>query len=180
MDKKDIREALEAGRKSMTGEQAAADSAAVIARLMSLPEWAAAKTVMAYYPIRREVDLRALIREGAQEKTMLLPVALSRGEMVIRAYESDDLLRLGRFGIPEPQGPAYEGPIDLIIVPGVGFDEKRHRLGRGGGYYDRFLEAHPEATVVAAAYDFQVVAEVPTEPHDKPVDAIATPSRLIR
>lgn len=180
MNKNELRDRLEAERKSIETVQVAVDSADIVARLMSLPEWVSARTVMAYYPIRCEVDLRSLIREGAREKTVLLPVALPGGRMEIRRYTGEAQLRPGRFGIPEPQGPSYEGPIDLIIVPGVGFDEHRHRLGRGGGYYDRFLEAHPEAAVVAVAYDFQVVPSVPVMTHDKPVDVIVTPSRLIR
>ena len=65
-------------------------------------------------------------------------------------------------------------------MAGVGFDRQLHRIGRGGGYYDRFLKKHPEAKKVAVAYDFQIVDHVPVSFFDQKVDAIITPTTIIR
>jgi 5-formyltetrahydrofolate cyclo-ligase len=91
------------------------------------------------------------------------------------------LLRAGRFGILEPDGPPFVGPIDLIIVPGLAFGRDGSRLGYGGGYYDRFL-ARPEqenALRCGAGYPFQLVDCLPTEPHDVPLTHVATPSDVV-
>ena len=85
----------------------------------------------------------------------------------------------GKFGIPEPTTQPYEGHIDLIIVPAVAFDKEGHRLGRGGGYYDRFLKKYPRATLIGVGYDFQLVEKVPTERHDRKMHRIVLPSQAI-
>ena len=74
----------------------------------------------------------------------------------------------------------YTGDVDLIIVPGVAFDRKLHRLGRGGGYYDRFLRQYKKAAHVAVAYDFQIVKEVPSSWFDRRVTCIVTEKEVIR
>jgi 5-formyltetrahydrofolate cyclo-ligase len=108
--------------------------------------------------------------------------------LVFLRIREDTRWRRSIFGVLEPE---TGDPLDLaalrvgetaIVVPGLGFDERGGRLGRGGGHYDRFLrDARAAATVwiVAAAFDLQIVADVPREPHDEPVDAIVTESRRI-
>jgi 5-formyltetrahydrofolate cyclo-ligase len=84
----------------------------------------------------------------------------------------------GQFNIPEPTTESYKEPIDLIILPGVGFDKHGNRLGQGGGYYDRFLAiGHKQSVLVAVAYDFQLVEKVPTNRRDKKMDYIILPTK---
>jgi 5-formyltetrahydrofolate cyclo-ligase len=87
----------------------------------------------------------------------------------------------GYLGIEEPSPLLMIdlNAIDLMILPGVAFDRFGGRLGRGGGYYDRMLEAYTGRTV-AAAFDFQLVEQVPVEPHDRPVDAVVTETNTIQ
>lgn len=177
--KKAMRGILEQKRRILTDEQIAAQSADILAHLEALPEFQAAKVVMAFYPIRHEVDMRPLLNKYKDEKVILLPVA-HRQTIELRRFIGRKDLKLGRFGIPEPQTPTYDGPRpDMIIVPGVGFDRKHNRLGRGRGYYDRFLRSMRGAMKVAVAYDFQIVKEIPHNFLDKKVDRIITPTEVI-
>jgi 5-formyltetrahydrofolate cyclo-ligase len=72
----------------------------------------------------------------------------------------------GDFHIPEPKNHPYTGDFDLIVVPGMAFDKAGHRLGRGKGYYDRFLSQYPQVYTIGLCFDFQLLPEVPSEPHD--------------
>lgn len=178
--KNDLRNRLEEKRRILQPDQRDAESSAIVERLAALPAFQEAKVVLAYYPFRNEVNIRALLEEYKDAKVILLPVVKPHHRMELRQYTGRSCLHRGTFGIPEPEGKAYRGKIDLVIVPGVGFDEDLHRLGRGGGYYDRFLDKYPRVPKVAVAYDFQVVPAVPVDRHDKKVDLVVTPSRLLQ
>ena len=178
--KNSLRQHLEMKRRAMPKEEAEVLSAAVVTQLESLPEFCEGRNIMLYYPIRNEVDVRPLLQAYQETKVLLLPVVLKGHKMELRQYTGPESLKKGRYNIPEPIGERYTGHIDTIIVPGVGFDRQLHRIGRGGGYYDRFLKKHPEAKKVAVAYDFQIVDHVPVSFFDQKVDAIITPTTIIR
>ena len=80
----------------------------------------------------------------------------------------------GYSGIPEPvaDGPEGDDPTALVLMPGIAFDKEGHRIGYGGGFYDKFLAKEPGHPTVALCYDFQVVKELPTEEFDIPVDLV--------
>lgn len=90
--------------------------------------------------------------------------------------ESD--LQPGPFGLLQPRADAERVVPDLLIVPLLGFTADGRRLGQGGGHYDRWLAAHPEAIAIGLAWDVQLVADLPHEPHDRPLAAVVTPTRL--
>ncbi len=152
--------------------------------LVKLPEWKAAKTVMLYAATKSEVQTRAAIDAGlAQGKRVCMPSAGS-DEKEMDAFEIkewDDLKPRGR-GYLEPvrQKTSMVEPakIGLIVVPGVAFDQKGNRLGRGAHYYDDFLR-RSRAPAVALAFEMQVVKEVPVEAHDVAVCKIVTEKRVI-
>ena len=133
-----LRAIVEQQRRMMSPEEVTSQSAAIIAQLEQMSAFREAKTVLLYYPIHNEVDLRPLLTKYEGQKTFLLPVT-HRRSMEVRPYDGEDMMRKGRLGVPEPQTETYRGAIDLILVPGVVFDQHRHRIGRGGGYYDKFL-----------------------------------------
>jgi len=166
-------------RRILTPEQVEEYSAAVVKRIEELHHFHKAKTVLIYYPVHNEVDLRQLVVRHCDEKTFLFPAVRHGHRMEVRTYEKHMHLHKGRYGIPEPHTPAYEGPIDLIIVPGVSFDRKCHRLGRGGGYYDRFLTRYPMTFCVGVCYDNQLHKEVPFGWRDKTMDRVITPTQTI-
>ena len=176
-EKKRLRELLKQKRRILTKEQVAEQSAIILAHLEQLPSFVAAKAVLIYYPTHNEVDLLPLIKKYKREKTFLFPV-VHRQSMDACPYEGNAKMHRGQFNIPEPTTEPYKEPIDLIILPGVGFDKHGNRLGQGGGYYDRFLAAgHKQSVLVAVAYDFQLVEKVPTNRRDKKMDYIILPTK---
>lgn len=171
---------IEQQRRILTREQVEKDSALIIAQIEQMSVFREAKTVMIYYPIHNEVDLRPLLSKYSGEKTFLLPVTHRRGRMEVRSYDGEEMMRKGRFGIPEPQTATYRGSIDLILVPGVVFDRHCHRIGRGGGYYDRFLRKHRQSCKVGVCYSFQLQREdIPHTWLDIQMNRVVTPRQTI-
>lgn len=174
-----MRGIVEQQRRVMTPEQVAEQSALIMARLEHMPSFKAAKTVMLYYPIHNEVDLRPLLNKYAGEKTFLFPVT-HRRYMDAHPYEGEEMMFKGHYGIPEPQTPPYKGKIDLILVPGVVFDQRGHRIGRGGGYYDKFLSRHSSVKKVGVCYAFQLKKHnIPYHLWDVRMDRVVTPQLTI-
>lgn len=174
-----LREVVEQQRRMLTKEQVAEQSALIIAQIEQMSAFREAQTVLIYYPIHNEVDLRPLLAKYEGQKTFLLPVT-HRHSMEVRPYDGEDMMRRGRLGVPEPQTFTYRGHIDLIIVPGVVFDQHRHRIGRGGGYYDRFLRKQLTAKKVGVCYSFQLKKHtIPHSWRDQKLDRIITPQQTI-
>lgn len=171
--KNQMRELLSQKRRIMTSEQVAESSALIIAQLQAHPLYQQASRILVYYPIHHEVDLRELMQ--TPDKQFYLPVA-HRHSLEIRPYVAGAKLKRGKFGIPEPTTAAYKGKLDLIIVPGVAFDHHCNRLGRGGGYYDRFLRSYRHTPKLGVGYDFQYVELVPTSWNDIKMDGVVTPN----
>ena len=136
-----------------------------------------AKVVMFYVSLKDEVSTMSMIDEAVKcGKRVCVPVIIKEEKRLIAGEIKDRTADLERqhFGIYQPKkGHVKEVPlenIDLIIVPGIAFDKKNVRLGRGHGYYDRFLCALPNKTrTVGLAFDFQVVEDLPQDSHDVPV-----------
>ena len=175
-DKKRVRELLAQKRRLLSKEDIAEQSSKVVAAVEQMPSFQSAKTVLIYYPTHNEVDLLLLIKRYKKEKTFLFPV-VHRKTMTACPYEGNAKMHRGKFNIPEPTTEPYVGDIDLILVPGVGFDKRGNRLGRGGGYYDKFITRLGSKTLlVGVGYDFQLVEEVPANRWDKRLDYVVTPS----
>lgn len=171
---------VEQQRRILTKEQVADASAHIISQIEQMSVFREAKTVMIYYPIHNEVDLRPLLIKYAGEKTFLLPVTHRRGRMEVRPYDGEEMMRKGHYGIPEPQTTTYTGAIDLILVPGVIFDRHCHRIGRGGGYYDRFLRKHPQSFKMGVCYSFQLQQkDIPHTWLDVRMNRVVTPQQTI-
>lgn len=175
---KALRTIVEQKRRIYPAEQAAADSHTIVEKIEQSAFFRDAGTVLLYYPIHNEVDLRPLLKYH-DSKTLLLPVT-HRESIEVRAYTGEDCLKEGYAHIPEPQTPTYTGKVDLILVPGVVFDRKGHRIGRGGGYYDRFLKKHKQSCKLGVAYDFQLKHhDLPQMFHDQPLNGVITPLETI-
>ena len=132
-------------------------------------------TFLTYWPLPDEVDIRPLIDQlVAEGKTVVLPKVTGDETMELRRYTSRDDLQEGAFHILEPVGEPFTDydQIDVALVPGMAFDAAGHRLGRGKGYYDRFLAAHPHLYKIGVCFPFQRVAEVPSEAHDIIMDEV--------
>jgi 5-formyltetrahydrofolate cyclo-ligase len=177
--KQSMRELLIQKRRMLSAEDRANLSALVLSQLEKMTVFREAKTVLLYYPKNNEVDVLPLFKRYKRDKVLLLPVT-HRDGMTANPYEGNDKTHRGKVGIPEPTTPAYEGQIDVIIVPAVAFDKAGNRLGRGGGYYDRFLKKQTHATIIGVGYDFQLVEEVPVRKHDQKMHRIILPSQTIQ
>ncbi|MEV4922114.1 5-formyltetrahydrofolate cyclo-ligase [Streptomyces roseoverticillatus] len=187
--KAELRRDLLAVRSALTTDDVATTGAALARRALGLPELAEAGTVAAYVSVGREPGTRALLealrRRGVR---VLLPVLLEDNDLDWAVYEGPDrLVRAGR-GLLEPDGPRL-GPeavtsAEAVLLPGLAVDAAGMRLGRGGGSYDRVLarlaRAGATPSLVVLLYDGEVIAEVPAEAHDRPVDAVVTPSGVRR
>jgi 5-formyltetrahydrofolate cyclo-ligase len=174
-----MRNIIEQRRRILTKEQVAEDSKRIISQIEQMSMFRDAKVVLMYYPVHNEVDLRPLLAKYEGQKTFLLPVT-HRHSIEVRPYDGEDMMRKGRLGVPEPQTDTYHGSIDLMLVPGVVFDHHCHRIGRGGGYYDKFLSKHPASKKIGVCYSFQLKKhDIPHTLRDHKMDRIVTPQQTI-
>ena len=169
-EKSHLRNFIREQKKQCTTEQLAAMSNAVVGSILHGGQWSVATTMLLYYPLSDEVDVRPLIQMAYQDgHRVLLPVVVG-DDLELRLYEGEESLRAGAYNIMEPVGPLFRSEeyeqIQLAIVPGMAFDATGHRLGRGKGYYDRLLPQLTAAYKVGVCYPFQFVADVPSEEHD--------------
>jgi 5-formyltetrahydrofolate cyclo-ligase len=171
-------------RMSLAEIGAAAQDLAEV--LLAAPEVRRAATVAAYVSMGREPGtgplLRALKDAG---KRVILPVLLPDGDLDWGVHTGDEGLVPARLGLLEPAGPGLGvdavATADVVLVPGLAVASTGMRLGRGGGSYDRALGRVPVGTFTCALlYDGEVGVEVPVDPHDRPVTAAATPTRIVR
>lgn len=162
-------------------ERAARQAAA---HLASRPEWQGARCVAVYLARADELPTAPLIAlAGDAGKRLCAPVVGTGGAMELRAYHPDRL-RSGPFGILEPDpgtSPAVDpADVDLIVVPGLAFDRRGARLGKGGGYYDRFLpRLRPEAVRVGWTLSRFVLPALPEDPHDQRVHLLTTEAGVL-
>ena len=177
--KRSLRRTLLAARASLAEGERAAAAAAVAGRLLALPEVASARVVAAYVGTGTELPTLPLLDAWRERGVVvLLPVLLTDDTLAWGRY--DGTLVAGRRGLDEPAAADADlADADVVVVPGVAYDATGRRLGRGGGSYDRAL-ATVTVPVVGIALDGEVVAEVPTEPHDRRVDVVVTPTRVLR
>ena len=144
----------------------------------------AARQVMAFWSFGSEVGTEGLIRELHQRDVLVGLPTIVDGDLSVRAYAPGDQVMPTPFGSAEPVGGDRLDPatLDVIVVPGVAFDRQGHRIGYGGGFYDRFLRMIGSgAFLPSLAFDVQVVdAPIPAGGFDLPVDAIVTERETIR
>ena len=148
-------------------------------QLFALPEVQKAETILFYASLPGEVDTFAMMKQAIQlKKRIALPVIMrDQRKMIPTLTDSLEDLEGGAYGISQPrlsQSNAVDIQcIDAVIVPGLAFDKANNRLGRGAGYYDRFLSGLPISTAkIGIAFDFQIVDRLPTEEHDVPLHSI--------
>ncbi len=176
-----LRRAVLRRRDALPEGERALLSGSIVATILDLPAYETAHVVLAYASFGSELRTDELLRRAlADGKTLLLP-RVERGGLGL--YEVRDPARdlePGTWGIREPEPdrcpPADPGGVGFALIPGVAFDRRARRLGYGGGFYDRLLAGGlPEGTpLVSGAFEVQIVDEVPTGPHDAPVDVVVT------
>lgn len=145
------------------------------ARIRAWPVWEEARTVCAFCALPGEPDV---LDPWPLDKQIALP-RMEGDELMFHWVSSREGLVAGRFGVLEPEPDALPAgcDFDLILVPGMAFDPSGGRLGRGRGYYDRFL-SRASGVVAGVCFDEQLIGEVPIDPHDIRMDVILTPSEI--
>ena len=189
--RKEIRERLKATSEDYRNEA----SAAIALNVLTLPEVRDCKTILAYFSVGREPATLALISKLLESgKRVCLPLCVDLDEegrrtgtvdaMEARVIKSFDDLVPGAYGIPEPKAdtemmlPEY---VDLIILPCLSCDRQCNRIGHGAGYYDKYLsKVRSDCFTLAMCYEELLADEIPTEPHDRPVDAVITEKQVYR
>ena len=180
-----IREQAHANRRAQ--EQKDELSRQIVAKFMALPEYQAAETVMFYVDVRAEVrtryDLEAALASG---KRIVVPYCLD-GELELFHLEAMEELELGMYKILEPRSELRERSekhleprdLDLIMVPGVAFDQEGGRTGHGKGYYDKLLEhARQDTPLVALAFECQMFDAIPMQEHDIYMSKVITEAAI--
>jgi 5-formyltetrahydrofolate cyclo-ligase len=167
----------------LTFEARTTASAEICRQITALPEWAAAETVALYVHQATEPDLMALL--GADGKRCCFPRIRSDDELDFHQCHSAGLLLPGRWRLLEPEPewcPAVaDSEIGLFLIPGLAFTRSGGRLGRGGGFYDRFLKrADARAAKIGVCFHPQLVSTLPVEDHDRNVDMVVTEAEIIR
>ena len=184
VDKAVLRAALLAARSARAGEpSSAAADAQLGARLRALLDAYAPRCVGFYWPTADEFDPRPSVvgwlADDPTRRAALPVVAQPHAPLVFHAWLPGMAMARGRYGIAVPAQPKLVTP-DLLLIPCVGFDAMRLRLGYGGGYYDRTLAAQADAgarpATIGVAYECSRVDALPREPHDLPLDVIVTES----
>lgn len=174
MDKTALRREIREKKKAMSQEEIEARSARLGELFAATDAYRKAKTVYGYMPYNQEVRtvpiLERAIRDG---KKVAVPKVY--GDTMKFIY-LEDLTQVAKseMGIPEPiaDGPVAEDETALVLMPGLAFDKAGHRIGYGGGFYDKFLQAEPNHPTVALCYEFQMFAHLDTEAFDIPVDMV--------
>ena len=180
--KKQIREQAHASRNAQADKEALSE--AICAKFTALPAYAAARTVMYYIDVRREVRTRHFLPTAlTQGKRIVVPWCNAAGELELFHLESMEELAVGMYKILEPKPELRHAPgkavqaeeLDLVMVPGVAFDRAGARMGHGKGYYDKLLQhARPDAPLVALAFECQLFPEIPVASHDIFMDQVIT------
>ncbi len=181
--KRRLRERVEDTMASLALEDRLRSDEALRNAFFSLPELAESQTILLYYGVGTEVDTRPLLNAlSAQGKRVLLPRCLPRRQMEARQLCGEAELISGVFGIPEPSEQCPVVPkeaIDLILVPALCCDRSGYRLGKGGGYYDRYLADYSGRTV-AFCRKLLLQEALPWEDFDQPVSMVLTEEGLVR
>ncbi len=184
--KAELRDRMRRVRRALGPENRDARSAAIAERVRSTDAWARARTVALFVPMRTEIDVGLLERAARLEsKRVAAPRMIEvqgRTELELREWvEGVAPVESGKMVREPPADAPWVDPatVDLVIVPGLAFDERGARIGYGAGLYDRLLPTCTGAARVGVAHDFQVLGELPEGPGDQRVDLVVTNERVV-
>ena len=172
MDKAALRREIAAKKRAMTGAQILAASENLARQLFAHPLYQRAEAIYAYLSYNQEVRTQAVLRQAAADGKRLAVPKITDGRMDFLWLTEHTRLEPGFGGILEPvEGETADAADALVLMPGLAFDRQGHRMGYGGGYYDRFLAREPHPTI-ALCYDFQMVEHWETDQFDHPADRV--------
>ena len=174
MDKKELRKAIRQQKKAMTSEQIDEKSAALGKLFRASQAYQQAETIYFYLPYNQEVRTVPMVEQALRDGKKVAVPKVFGDEMEFLYIEDLSGIGEGYMGIPEPlaDGPVAHDETALILMPGLAFDPQGHRIGYGGGFYDKYLSREPNHPTVALCYDFQMLPYVQTQEFDIPVDQV--------
>jgi 5-formyltetrahydrofolate cyclo-ligase len=174
--KNSVRKQIQVLNSKQSAEENKMEAAIVFGKIESLEQFKKANTILLYWSTKNEMPTHEFIEKWKDEKIILLPSVVGN-DIVLKRYTKN--LMQGLLGIWEPDTKLnFEGVLDLAIIPGVAFDRNRNRLGRGKGYYDRFLENY-KCFKIGICFDFQLFEDLPANKYDKKMDLIISPNENV-
>ena len=183
MDKNEVRQLIKAYRQKLTDEDVKIQSRLIIDRLEKSDIYKTSENVFLYISYNREVDTYMLLSQCFMDgKKVYAPKVLSKTDMEFYCIQNEHDLVSGYMGIMEPSDSCEKANTrdGLFIMPGLAFDYDFHRIGYGGGFYDRYLSEDNTFIKAALAFDFQLLESIPYEEHDLKPDYIITQTQFIR
>lgn len=174
MDKQALRKEIRDKKRAMTEAEIVAASQRLAELFVASEAYRQAKTIYGYLPYNQEVRTVPMLEQAlADGKRVAVPKCYG-DEMRFIYLEDLSQVEKGYCGIPEPiaDEPIAEDETALVLMPGLAFDPQGHRMGYGGGFYDKFLEKEPNHPTIALCYEFQMLEHLETEAHDIPVDTV--------
>lgn len=174
MEKSALRKQIRKLKRQMPKEQIDAASASLAEQFFATDYYRNARTIYGYLPYNQEVRTVPILRQALQDGKRVAVPKVYGEEMRFIYLEELDLVEEGYAGIPEPVAdePVAHDSTALVLMPGLAFDRQGHRIGYGGGFYDRFLAQEPNHPTVALCYAFQMLDHLETEEFDVPVDCV--------
>ena len=174
MNKQELRAVIRAQKRAMTEEMIVSKSEKLGERFAASELYKNAKSIYGYLPYNQEVRTVAMLEQALKDGKRVAVPKCYGDEMRFIYLEDLSQVEKGYCGIPEPiaDEPVADDQTALVLMPGLAFDPQGHRMGYGGGFYDKFLEKEPEHPTLALCYAFQMMEHLETEAHDIPVDTV--------
>ena len=175
MDKREMRAYIRAKKRAMTERQIVSASARLGEQFRACELYKNAKTIYGYLPYNQEVRTVPMLEQAIRDgKRVAVPKCYGDEMRFLYISDFEKEVAPGYANIPEPiaDEPVADDKTALVLMPGLAFDPQGHRIGYGGGFYDRFLSAEPDHPTLALCYGFQMVEHLETEEFDIPVDQV--------
>ena len=174
MDKSALRKTIREKNRAMTEDQIVNASCRLAELFYNTEAYKNANTIYGYLPYNQEVRTVPMLEQALKDGKRVAVPKVYGDTMRFLYIEDFSQVEKGYSGIPEPiaDGPVADDLTALVLMPGLAFDPEGHRIGYGGGFYDKFLEAEPNHPTVALCYEFQMLPAIETDEHDIPVDCV--------
>ena len=174
MDKKELRRSIRERKRAMTEEEIVSRSAKLGELFAASQAYKDAKTIYGYLPYNQEVRTVPMLEQALRDGKRVAVPKCYGDEMKFIFMDDLSKVEKGYANIPEPiaDDPIADDETALVLMPGLAFDPQGHRIGYGGGFYDKFLSKEPNHPTLALCYEFQMLPELKTEAHDIPVDYV--------
>lgn len=174
MDKTELRREIRARKRAMTEVEIEERSARLAQLFFASGAYQNAKTIYGYLPYNQEVRTVPMLERALKDGKKVAVPKVYGEEMKFLYLDDLNAVAKGYAGIPEPiaDEPVAHDETALVLMPGLAFDPQGHRIGYGGGFYDKFLAAEPNHPTLALCYEFQMLPKLDVEDHDIPVDTV--------